>query len=81
MEEEIKFKEFQKELEEIKYRSEKKWEIFLPFDTSREVIQTIIEKCRKHYLTNWHIVYPEPTNKIPEPEVEMFWDKKVLDKI
>jgi hypothetical protein len=70
----IEFKDFQKEIKGIKYRSKKDWEMFLPFNTSKEDIQTIIDQCRKDNITNWHIIYSEVNDKIPEPEIKIYWD-------
>ena len=73
----MSFNDFKKELKDIKYRSEKDWEIFLPFNTKREKIQFIIDKCREYLLIDWHIIYTEVTEKIPEPEIFMWWEKKI----
>jgi hypothetical protein len=75
----MKFKDFQKELKGIKYRSEKDWEILLSFNTKREMIQVILDKCREKMLTAWHIIYSEPTEQVPEPEIRMYWDYPVID--
>ena len=73
----MNFKDFKKELKEIeglKFTSKKEWEIFLPYGTSREVIQEVLYKCRAHLLITWHIVYSDITETKPEPDVRMYWD-------
>jgi len=70
------FKEFQKELTNIGivYMVADEWHIRLPY--KRDDFQKIIELCRKHLLTNWHIYYVEETENNPRPDVFMSWDRK-----
>lgn len=74
------FKDFQKGLKDVKYlkyRTEKDWEIFLPYNIPIEKFQAVIVKCRELLQTKWHVVFTEPTSEIPEPEIKMWWE---LDK-
>lgn len=72
----MKFDEFQKLLKGIKYRVIQEWDIALPFNTDQETIQKILDICREHLLVDWHVVYPDPTELTPEPETNMYWDRK-----
>jgi len=70
----MNFKDFRKQLKGIKYKSDKDWELFLPFNTKAETIQKIITVCRENLIVDWHIVFGEVTKQIPEPETRMYWD-------
>jgi hypothetical protein len=72
------FNEFKKELKGIKYRSKKDWEIFLPYDTKRETLQIVIDKCREHLLLDWHIYYKDETEEDKTPDIEISWNRKDL---
>jgi len=72
-----KFDKLLEKFGDIKFRkgkSKDSAEIFLPFKTSTEDIQSIIAACREEVLISWHIIFPEPTEKVPEPEVRIYWD-------
>ena len=72
----MKFEEFHKKLESIKHEVIGKWDISLPFDTTSETIQKIIHICRENFIVEWHIIYKNPTNMIPEPAINIYWDRK-----
>jgi hypothetical protein len=72
----MNFNDFQKKLKNIRYRTEKEWEIFLPFSTSTETIQKIITICRNDMLINWHLKILDSTEEIPEPELKMYWGSR-----
>jgi len=76
----MNFNDFQKKLKGIKYRTEKEWEIFLPFSTSTETVQKIIAICRNDMLINWHLKIPEVTEEIPSPELRMYWGNREGDR-
>ncbi len=70
----IQFKDLLTKIDGIKYRKGKEWEIFLPYDTDATTVHSIIAACRELLMVSWHIVFAEPTNKIPEPEIHIYWD-------
>ena len=72
----MNFKDFKKELKDIKFKSKKDWEIFLPYGAERETVQSVIGFCRKHMIVDWHIIFPSPTEKEPEPDIRIYWDRK-----
>jgi len=72
----LKFNEFKKLLKGIKFKVVKEWNITLPHHTPRETIQNILDLCRENMLLDWHVIYPEPTGKDPEPEIKIYWDRK-----
>ena len=72
----MKFDELEGKLKDIKYRVIDEWDIMLPFNTTAETIQKVIGICRNNLLTDWHIVYKDPTKMTPEPEVNIYWDRK-----
>jgi len=74
----MNFSEFTKELNGIQYKSDKEWEIFLPYDTKREEIQKIIDVSREHLLVDWHIIFGDITEENPTPYIKMCWDRKDL---
>lgn len=74
----MNFSEFKKELKNINFKSDKEWELFLPYDTKREIIQKIIDKCREHLLLNWHIIFGEESELVPQPYIKIYWDKNNL---
>ena len=76
----MNFKDFKKELKKVDYKSKKDWEIFLPFDVTREKIQSVIDLSREHMLVDWHVIFPEITEKVPEPDIKIYWDRKQKEK-
>jgi hypothetical protein len=71
----VNFKEFEKELKGIRYRSIADWEILMPFNTKPEMLQRVIQKCRDFLLIDWHVIISDPTEENPEPELRMYWDR------
>lgn len=83
----IEFKQITEFLDSvgIVYRSPEEWKLYLPRDTSREKVQSIINKCRDLLLTNWHIIYPDypfqfadEPDPAPPPDIFIYWDVKSL---
>jgi hypothetical protein len=72
----ITFKEFQKSLKGIDYKVMGDWDIMLPFNTSRETIQKIIDASRENLVVDWHIKYSEITEEVTEPKVNFYWDRR-----
>ena len=71
----MNFKEFEKELKDIKFKSKNEWEIFLPFNTEQKTIQSVIDISKHHMLINWHVIFTDPTDKKPEPDIRIYWDQ------
>ena len=69
----MKFEDFKKQLNGIKYAGVVEWKINLPFKTKQETIQKLLNICRDNLTVNWHIYYPEPTEQNPEPDIEITW--------
>lgn len=72
----MSFKEFEKHLKGIKYKVKGDWDIRLKHGTKPETIQKIIDVCKEHLVIDWHIIYPEETEKELEPDIEVYWDRK-----
>ena len=72
----MKFDEFQKKLESIKYEVIGKWDISLPFNTTSETIQKLILICRENLITEWHMIFKQPTDANPEPNINIYWDRR-----
>jgi len=75
------FKNFKKEFKGIKLKSNSDWEIFLPYSTKTEEVQSIVGICRKHLIVDWHIIFSEPTDENPEPDIRMYWDRKTSKEV
>jgi hypothetical protein len=71
----VKFADILNDLKGIKFKVASEGTLHLPFKTTKETIQDIIHICRVRLLTDWHVVYPEPTIKNPEPSVIFYWDR------
>ena len=71
----MKFADFQKKLKGVRFRVVDAWSFGLPFGTDREKIQIIIDICRDNLIVDWHIVYVQPTEAVPEPEISIYWDR------
>jgi hypothetical protein len=74
--EKISFAEFVKDFKNIKgfdLRVSEDWNIFLPYNTSKEAIQLFINKCREKLIVNWHIKYGEVTKLNPTPDIWIYW--------
>ena len=70
--------QFEKILKNIKgikcHKSDNPYEILLPHNTSREDIQFIIDESKKMLLVSWHIIFTEPDEINPEPDIRIYWD-------
>ena len=57
----------------IKFKSTKEWELYLPYNVTNDHIWGIMAVCRELLTPNWHIIFPEPTDKNKEPDVHVWW--------
>ena len=69
----IEFKEFVKDIG-VEYESDKDWEMWLPFKSTREDIQKVIDRCRATSMVDWHIKYKNITDDNLEPKIKIYWD-------